>query len=127
MQRGPMFGNVSPEGRKILAEAMRSGGGDRAAIRAARDRINTLVGADKLDVAGLKRAMNDERQLVDAQHVQRQQAMLAAVQKLSTEDRKAFAADASKARADVEKRTADWRKKGDERRKGGDTPPAQTR
>lgn len=115
-QRGPMFGNVSPEGRNILMEAMRGAGGDRSAIHASRDRVNAVIGADKLDVAALKRAMDDERRLVDAQQAKRQDAMLVAVQKLSVTDRKAFAADAMKARAGVEKRTAEWRKRAQERR-----------
>lgn len=124
MQRGPMFGNMSPEGRKTLGEAMRGSDEDRKAVKASRDRINALVGADKLDTPALKRAMDDERRLVDSQHAKRQAAMLAAIQKLSTEDRKAFAADATKARADVEKRTAEWRKWADGRRKaGGSMPP----
>lgn len=122
-QRPHMLGNLSPEGRKILSEAMHGTQEDRAAVKAARDRISALVGADRLDVPALKRAMDDERRLVDGQHAKRQQAMLAAVQKLSIEDRKAFAADASKARADVEKRTAQWRKWAEERRKGGEPVP----
>ena len=122
--RGPMLSTVSPEGRKILREAMRGSQEDHAAVRAARDRINALVGAEKLDLAALKRAMDDERRLIDGQHAKRQQSMLAAVQKLSAEDRKAFAADARKARADVEKRTDEWRKWADGRRKAGrDGPP----
>lgn len=114
--RGPMFGNVSPEGRKVLMEAMRGANTDRGAIHASRDRVNTVIGADKLDVAALKRAMDDERRLVDAQQAKRQDAMLVAVQKLSVADRKAFAADAMKAREGVEKRTAEWRKRAQERR-----------
>lgn len=114
--RGPMFKNMSPEGRKILMEAMRGASEDRGAIQASRDRVNAAIGADRLDVTALKRAMDDERRLVDAQQVKRQQAMLTAVQKLSVEDRKAFAADAMKARANVEKRTAEWRKRAEERR-----------
>lgn len=123
MQRGPMFGNVSPEGRKILGEAMRGSAEDRTAVHAARDKVNAAVGADKLDLNALKRAMDEERRLVDAQHARRQQALLAAVQKLSVEDRKAFAADARKARVNVEKRTAEWRKGADGRRKDVPPPP----
>ena len=123
MHRAPMFQNMSPEGRKILTDAMRGTQEDRASVAAARDRINTLVGADRLDTGALKRAMSDERRLVDGQHAKRQEAMLAAVQKLSVEDRKAFAADASKARADVERRTAEWRKRAEDRRKGGRNMP----
>lgn len=123
MHRGPMFGNVSPEGRRILMEAMRGSTDNRAAVKAARDRINTLVGADRLDTAALKRAMDAERRLVDSEHARRQSAMLAAVQKLSAEDRKAFAADASKARADVEKRTIEWRRMAGSRQGAPNMPP----
>ena len=118
-----MFSSVSPEGRKILAEAMRGPAENNAAIRTARDKVNSVVGADKLDVNALKRAMDEERRLVDAQHARRQQALLAAIQKLAPEDRKAFAADAMKARINVERRTAEWRKGGENRRP--DMPPAQ--
>ena len=123
VRRGPMFGNVSPEGRQILREAMRGSAEDGTAVRTARDKVNGIVGADKLDVNALKRAMDEERRLVDSQHARRQQALLAAIQKLTPEDRKAFAADAAKARINVEKRTAEWRKGGDNRRP--ETPPAQ--
>nr|WP_255696728.1 periplasmic heavy metal sensor [Sandaracinobacteroides sayramensis] len=124
LARGPMFANISPEGRKILRDAMVHSQEDRTSVRAARDRINALVGAEKLDVAALKRAMDAERQLVDGQHAKRQASMLAAIQKLSAEDRKAFAADARKARADVEARTAEWRKRSEKHRRApGAVPP----
>ncbi|TPE59812.1 hypothetical protein FJQ54_12850 [Sandaracinobacter neustonicus] len=109
IQHAPLFGNVSPEGRAILLESMKADQSDRPALKAARDRINTLVGADKLDVPALKRAMEDERKLVDAQHVKRQSALLAAFQKLSPADRKAFADDARKGRDRVEARVIRWR------------------
>lgn len=115
MQRGRMFASLSPEGRIVLAEAMRGSPEDRAAVKAARDRINTLVGADKLDAGALKRAMDEERRLMDGQRAKRQQMLLSALQKLSVEDRKAFAADADKARAGVERRTSEWRKRREDR------------
>ena len=50
--------------------------------------------------------------------------MVAAIQKLSPADRKAFAEDARRARADVEARTAAWRKRAESgRNRGGDVPP----
>jgi len=124
MERRQAFGNVSPEGRRVLAEAMRMSKEDRTAIVAQRDRINALIGADRLDVAALRRAMDEERRLVDQQHARRQAAMLAAVQKLSPEDRKAFAADARAGRAMAEGRAAEWRKWAEDyRRRMRDMPP----
>lgn len=126
MHRGQMFPNVSPEGRAILRETMRRDPAEREQLRAARDRINGLVAADRLDVAALRRAMEEERRLVDANHARRQAGMLAAIQKLSPADRKAFAEDAQRGRADVEARTAEWRRWADqfrERMKDMPLPP----
>ena len=123
--RGNMWANVSPEGRAILRETMRGNPKDREAIKASRDRINAIVGAETLDVAALRKAMADERRLVDAQHAARQARMVAAIQKLSPADRKAFAEDANRARADIEARAAAWRKRAEayRGRGGGDLPP----
>jgi Spy/CpxP family protein refolding chaperone len=115
MGRGMMFPSVSPEGRAILRETMRGDPADRQAIRAARDRINGLVGAERLDTVALKREMDAERRLVDSHHAKRQASMLAAIQKLSPADRKAFAADARRGRDRVEMRMRQWR----EREPGG--------
>ena len=52
----------------------------------------------RLDAGALGRAMDDERRLVDAQHAKRQQALLGALQKMSVEDRKAFAASSQMGR-----------------------------
>ena len=108
MHHPMLFGNVSPEGRAILRETMRSNPEDRTALRATRDRINDIVGAEKLDVNALKRAMDDERRLIDSQHAKRQAALLAAIQKLSPADRKAFAEDARKGRDEIEARVKRW-------------------
>jgi Spy/CpxP family protein refolding chaperone len=105
MQGGRMaeraFPSLSPEGRKIMTDAMREtrGEADRAELRAARDRVGTVLSADRLDVNALRQAMDAERKLVDTQQQRRQEAMIAAFQKLSAADRKAFVADA-KAGAD---------------------------
>ncbi len=124
MERRQAFGNVSPEGRKVLVEALRMSKEDRAAIVAQRDRINALIGADRLDVAALRRAMDEERRLVQQQHARRQAAMLAAIQKLSAEDRKAFAADARHGRAMAEGRAEEWRRWAEEfRNRMRDMPP----
>lgn len=86
------FEGMSPEGRAILADAMRPQltPEDRQAVRAARERVLNLIAADKLDVAAVRRAQAAERELVLRQHERQQAAMLAAYQKLPAADRKAF-------------------------------------
>ncbi|MFQ3595404.1 MAG: periplasmic heavy metal sensor [Sphingomonadaceae bacterium] len=120
-----MFGNVSEEGRAVLSEAMRTTTPeDRAAVRAARDRVNALIAAERLDVPALRRAMEDERRLVSQLQARRQAALLEAVQKLSPADRKAFAEDAGKGRRMAEDRAAQWRQWAEEvRRRMADMPP----
>jgi uncharacterized membrane protein len=104
MRGGPhaarIFGNVSPEGRAVLHQAMRdhASQSDRQALRDARDRVAVLLSAETLDVRALKLAMDAERKLVDAQQAKRQASMLAAFQKLSHADRKAFVEDAARGR-----------------------------
>jgi hypothetical protein len=102
------FANVSPEGRALLRQAMAAGQQDRAALRASRDRVNALIAADRLDVAALGKAMAEERAIVDRQQSARQSALLAALQQMSTADRKAFAADAQRGRERAERRIMRW-------------------
>lgn len=114
---GPRRGawaQISPEGRDILRGAMNPDRAvDRAAVKAARDRVNALLSADRLDVAALRRAMDDENRLVDAMRDKRRAAMLEAVQKLSVADRKAFAASAQMGRDRIERRVRVFRQRGD--------------
>ncbi len=93
MRHPGMFAGMSPEGRRMMVESMKafSNAQDRSALKAARDRVNQAVAADRFDPAALAKAMDDERRIVDGQHARRQQALIAALQKLSPEDRKAFA------------------------------------
>jgi Spy/CpxP family protein refolding chaperone len=104
--RPQMFASLSPAGQQIMRDAMRPADPktDHAAMKAARDQVLTLLDADKLDVAALKRAMADERAAADAMQVKRQAAMLAAFQKLSVADRKAFVVDARAMRDRMEAR-----------------------
>jgi Spy/CpxP family protein refolding chaperone len=106
--RGPMrmFQSLSPEGRQIMMEAMKGAREDwnRDDLRQARDKVATILSADKLDVPALRNAMDAERRIVDAQHKARQDAMLGAFQKLSAADRKAFVADAKAGRDRIAKR-----------------------
>jgi uncharacterized membrane protein len=93
---GRMFQSLSEEGRATMREAMRAGSRqtERAEIKVARDRMLTLLEADKLDTAALKRAMDEERRISAASHEARQAAMLAAYTKLSVADRKAYVTEA---------------------------------
>lgn len=107
--QAPMLRNMSPEGRRSLMAAMRTTPEDRAAVGAARDKVNSLIGADKLDSKALAKAMTDERRAVDAQHASKQQRMLAAIEKMSVEDRKALATDTKAARDKMQARMEAWR------------------
>lgn len=86
------FSGMSPEGRQILREAMepKDSPQDRQALQAARQRLLSLIAADRLDVAAIRKAQAAERELVTRQHERKQEALLAAYQKMSAADRKAF-------------------------------------
>lgn len=112
---GYAFGNVSPEGRAMLLDAMRTNQeADRLALSRARDEINRLIAAERLDVAAVRRAMAEERKLVSEQQARRQEAMLGVLPKLSQADRKAFAQDAMRGRENVNARADAWRKWADD-------------
>jgi Spy/CpxP family protein refolding chaperone len=123
-----MFPSMSEAGRAIVREAMMAGD-DRSASRqkmaAVRDKMMTVLAADRLDLAAVKRVMEEERALADASRTAKQAAMLAAVQKLSTEDRKAFVADSRAMKERMGKRMANWRERWQQRGhhgKRGDMP-----
>ncbi|KPF79724.1 hypothetical protein IP88_01415 [alpha proteobacterium AAP81b] len=101
MENGLLAG-MSPAGRQAMAEALRGNPADRIAEReavsGARDRMLTLLESERLDVAGLRRAMDDERAAAETTHQRRQAQMLAALQRLSPADRKAFVANARAAK-----------------------------
>ncbi len=119
-----MFSTLSEAGRQTMREAMRSGSDKRAEreqVRAARDRMLAALDADKLDMAALRKAMDDERAASNASHESRKAAMLAAFSKLSTADRKAFVAEARSMRDRMADRVGKWRER---RGSGGPgTPP----
>jgi uncharacterized membrane protein len=120
-QRDRMFASMSDAGRATMREAMAGGGGHRAEhqqIKAARDRMLTLLEAEKLDTAALKRAMDEERNIANASRERRQTAMLTAFGKLSVADRKAFVADSRAMKSRMEERMQGWRAR------RGETPPA---
>lgn len=122
---GRAFGNVSPEGRALLLDAMRANQeSERLALSKARDEVNRLIAADRLDVAAVRRAMAEERRLVSEQQARRQEAMLGVLPKLSLADRKAFAEDAMRGRENVDARADAWRKWADDlRARVRDVPP----
>lgn len=123
-QRASAFGKVSPEGRALLLDAMRANQeADRLALAKARDEVNRLVGADRLDVAAVRRAMAQERRLVSEQQERRQEAIIGVLPKLSAADRKAFAEDAMRGRENLDARAVAWRKWADDVRAGAAIPP----
>ncbi len=124
MARG-MFDALSPEGRKTMLDAMAAAGDTRKAdherVRAARDRMMTVLEADRLDTAALKRAMDDEQAASSAGRDRVQAAMLGGFAKLTVADRKAFVAYGRAMKNRMEARMEQWQKR---RGMGGmDMPP----
>lgn len=116
-----MFPSMSEAGHATMREAMSGSGNgrdDRQQIKAARDRMLTLLDAERLDSAALKRAMDEERTLANASRERRQAAMLTAFAKLSAADRKAFVADSRAMKSRMEERMEGWRAR------RGESPPA---
>ncbi|WP_310475017.1 periplasmic heavy metal sensor [Sandarakinorhabdus sp.] len=109
---GRMFPTMSEAGRKTMHDAMMAGGSrreDRQKVEAARDKMLAALEAERFDAGAVKRAMEEERSLADATRQQRQTAMLAAFQKLSPEDRKAFVTDSRAMKARMQGRMEGWR------------------
>lgn len=123
MMAGPMgggraFPSMSEAGRETMRTAMRGGDDrreDRDAIRAARERMLTILEADRLDTGALKRAMEDERRIAENSHQRRQAAMMQAFQQLSAADRKAFVADSRAMKDRMESRIERWKQRRGER------------
>jgi Spy/CpxP family protein refolding chaperone len=116
-----MFPSMSEAGRATMREAMSAGDNRRAEhdqIKAARDRMLTLLEAERLDTAALKRAMDEERSIANASRERRQAAMLTAFGKLSAADRKAFVTDSRAMKSRMEERVEGWRA-----RRGGAASP----
>lgn len=114
-----MFPSMSEAGRQTIREAMMAGDdrkANRQKVEAAREKLLTALAADRLDVAAVKRAMDEERAVAESSRDAKQAAMLAAFQKLTPEDRKAFAADSRAMKERMGKRMADWRERWKDRR-----------
>ncbi len=90
-----MFQGISEAGRVQLRGVMMDARSpdNRAEIRAARMKILDLVDEEDLNVAAIQRAQAEERAIVARHAKARQDAMLAAIRKLSPADRKAFSAN----------------------------------
>lgn len=117
--RRGMFPSMSEAGRATIMDAMRSGGDrrdTREKVEAARERMLAALEAERFDAAAVKRAMDEERSLSDVSRQQRQSALLAAFQKLSPADRRAFAADSRAMKSRMEQRVAGWRDRWAKRR-----------
>lgn len=115
-----MFSSLSEAGQATMREAMRASSRreERAEVRAARDRMLTIIAADKLDIAALKKAMDDERKIAAESHENRQAAMLAAITKLSVADRKAYVAEAEQMREKMQERMGERRERFRQRLRG---------
>lgn len=112
---GGMFAGLSETGRATMRDAMKAEGDgrtDRAAVKAARERMLVLLEAETLDVPALRRAMEDESRAAQASHDRRQAAMLAGMTKLSPADRKIFVANARQMQARMAERVGKWSRRG---------------
>lgn len=119
-----MFDALSPEGRKTMHEAMMTAGTERKGVheqvKAARDRMLTILDADRLDTGALKRAMDDEQAASNAARDRMQAAMLSGFSRLTVADRKAFVAYSHAMRNRMDARMAKWRGRGG--KDGSDMP-----
>ena len=121
-----MFPSMSEAGRKTMHEAMMAGGNrrdDRQKVEAAREKMLAALEAERFDGGAVKRAMDEERSLADATRQQRQAAMLAAFQKLSPEDRKAFVIDSRAMKTRMQGRMDGWRDRVRRLRSDGEARP----
>lgn len=119
MQRGPTFATMSEAGQAIIRDALRAAADRKAeheAVKAARDKMLTILDADKLDNAALKRAMDEERAAANTGRERAQAAMVDAFNKLTVADRKAFVNETRVMKARMEQRLKQWR---DRRGPGG--------
>ena len=123
-----MFDALSPEGRRIMIDAMASAGDARRAdherVKAARDRMMGVLEADRLDTAALKRAMDDEQAASTAARDRMQAAMINGFSRLTSADRKAFVAYGRAMKNRMEARMQKWQaRRGRGGMDGADMPP----
>lgn len=119
VQHGPTFATMSEAGQAIMRDALRAAADRKAeheAVKTARDNMLTILDADKLDNAALKRAMDEERAAANAGRERAQAAMVDAFNRLTVADRKAFVNETRVMKARMEQRLKQWR---DRRGPGG--------
>jgi uncharacterized membrane protein len=107
------FQRLSPEGQRIMVESIRS---QRAADRAHRDQVAQVrrrvleqIGADRLDAEAVRRSYADERRMVAEAQARRNDAFVAAVQRLSAADRKTLSAELIRMQDMAQLREQRWR------------------
>ncbi|WBX83855.1 hypothetical protein [Sphingosinicella microcystinivorans] len=88
------FTDMSPQGAAIIAEAMQAQRipSNAEEVRKARQKVLDLISAEKLDIEAIRKAQAEERALAIKEHARAQEKMLKAYQRLSVQDRRAFAA-----------------------------------
>ncbi|WP_374598791.1 hypothetical protein [Sphingosinicella sp.] len=87
------FADMSPQGAAIIAEAMQAQRipSNAEEVRKARQKVLDLISAERLDIEAIRRAQAEERALAIKEHARAQEKMLKAYQRLSLQDRRAFA------------------------------------
>ena len=87
------FADMSPQGAAIIAQAMQAQRipSNAEEVRRARQKVLDLISAEKLDLDAIRRAQAEERALAIKEHARAQEKMLKAYQRLSLQDRRAFA------------------------------------
>ncbi len=88
------FEGMSPQGAAVIAEAMQAQRipSNAEEVRRARQKVLDLISAEKLDIDAIRKAQAEERSLAIKEHARAQEQMLKAYQRLSLQDRRAFAA-----------------------------------
>ncbi len=108
MRLRDMMAKLSPEGRKIMADAvkaqMQQGMANREKLRTVREKILAAMSADKFDASALKRAFAEERALSGDAQEQRHDALANAMAKLSPTDRQSLVAGMREARDRAQQR-----------------------
>ncbi len=121
----PMFAGMTDAGKAVMRTALRDADPqtDRATTDAARDRMLTVLDAERLDIGALKRAMDEEREAASVAKARHQAAMIAGFQQLSLTDRRAFVVNARAVRNVMKDRVAFRDRR--EARGPGPMPPPQ--
>ncbi|MBB4631863.1 hypothetical protein [Sphingosinicella soli] len=87
------FAEMSPQGAAIIAQALQAQRipSNAEEVRKARQKVLDLISAERLDIDAIRKAQAEERALAIKEHARAQEKMLKAYQRLSLQDRRAFA------------------------------------